>query len=167
MAEPENKDNTQPNPKTPSGQFAIHRIYTKDISFETPNSPGIFRLDWQPELDVQLFTDASRLETEVYEVIMRITVTVKVKDKTAFLAEVHQAGIFGIGEPQEDHLKHILSSFCPNILFPFAREAISDLVSRGGFPQLLLAPVNFDAMYAKHLRETQANSDRSADSETA
>nr|VFK42165.1 MAG: preprotein translocase subunit SecB [Candidatus Kentron sp. TC]VFK42700.1 MAG: protein translocase subunit secB [Candidatus Kentron sp. TC] len=155
MAESENKDTAQSDSRASSGQFAIHRIYTKDISFETPNSPGIFRVDWQPNLDIQLFTDASRLDTDLYEVIVRITVTVKIKDKTAFLAEVNQAGIFGIGEPREDRLKQLLGSFCPNILFPYAREAISDLVNRGGFPQLLLAPVNFDAMYAKHLQEIQ------------
>nr|VFJ88568.1 MAG: preprotein translocase subunit SecB [Candidatus Kentron sp. LFY]VFJ92527.1 MAG: preprotein translocase subunit SecB [Candidatus Kentron sp. LFY]VFK12642.1 MAG: preprotein translocase subunit SecB [Candidatus Kentron sp. LFY] len=167
MAESENKDTTQSDTKTSSGQFAIHRIYTKDISFETPNSPGIFRVDWQPNLDVQLFTDALRLDADLYEVIVRITVTVKIKDKTAFLAEVNQAGIFGVGELQENHLKQILGSFCPNILFPYAREAISDLVSRGGFPQLLLAPVNFDAMYAKHLQETQANDVQSVNSDAA
>nr|VFJ56647.1 MAG: protein translocase subunit secB [Candidatus Kentron sp. FW]VFJ63454.1 MAG: protein translocase subunit secB [Candidatus Kentron sp. FW] len=155
MAESENKNTTQSDSEAQSGQFAIHKIYVKDISFETPNSPNIFQLDWQPELDIQLFTDASRLDTNLYEVIVRITVTVRTKDKTAFLAEVNQAGIFGIGELAEDHLKHIVGSFCPNILFPYARETISNLVSRGGFPQLLLAPVNFDAMYAKHLQENQ------------
>nr|VFK58237.1 MAG: preprotein translocase subunit SecB [Candidatus Kentron sp. TUN]VFK59798.1 MAG: preprotein translocase subunit SecB [Candidatus Kentron sp. TUN]VFK67261.1 MAG: preprotein translocase subunit SecB [Candidatus Kentron sp. TUN] len=159
MAESPNKDTAQSGPESLSGQgqFAIHKIYVKDISFETPNSPSIFRVEWKPDLDIQLFTDASRLDVGLYEVIVRITVTVKIKDKTAFLAEVNQAGIFGIGELQEDRLKHVLSSFCPNILFPYARETISDLVNRGGFPQLLLAPVNFDAMYAKHLQEAQSS----------
>jgi len=157
MVESENRDTAQPDPEASSGQFAIHKIYTKDISFETPNSPGIFRVDWNPDLDIQLFTGASHLDTDLYEVIVRITVTVKIKDKTAFLAEVKQAGIFGIRELQEDRLKQLLGIFCPNILFPYVRETVSDLVNRGGFPQLLLAPVNFDAIYVKHLQETQGN----------
>nr|VFK25732.1 MAG: protein translocase subunit secB [Candidatus Kentron sp. MB]VFK29718.1 MAG: protein translocase subunit secB [Candidatus Kentron sp. MB]VFK74882.1 MAG: protein translocase subunit secB [Candidatus Kentron sp. MB] len=162
MAEPENKDTAPLDPEAPDGQFAIHKVYTKDISFETPNSPDIFRVDWRPELDVQLFTNTSRLDVALYEVTLRITVTVKIEEKTAFLAEVNQAGIFGSDEPQEERLKYILGSFCPNILFPYARETVSDLVSRGGFPQFLLAPVNFDAIYAKHLQETQGNDDSQA-----
>nr|VFJ98706.1 MAG: preprotein translocase subunit SecB [Candidatus Kentron sp. H]VFJ99899.1 MAG: preprotein translocase subunit SecB [Candidatus Kentron sp. H]VFK03654.1 MAG: preprotein translocase subunit SecB [Candidatus Kentron sp. H] len=158
MAESQNPESQNPDatqPEIPPGQFAIHRIYVKDISFEAPNSPSIFRSDWRPDVDVQLSTHGSGIETNLYEVEVRVTVTVKIEDKTAFLVEVNQAAVFGIGGLPKDRLKYILSSFCPNILFPYARETISDLVTRGGFPQFLLSPVNFDAMHAKHLQEDQ------------
>lgn len=146
-------------PQSPSGaaegQFAIHKVYVKDVSFETPNSPDIFRGEWHPQVDIQLHSEAKRLESSLYEVVLRVTVTTKLQDKTAFLVEVHQAGIFGISGIPQAHLEPMLGSFCPNILFPYAREAVSDLVTRGGFPQLVLAPVNFDALYARHLEEAR------------
>lgn len=138
------------------GKFAIHKIYMKDISFETPNSPDIFQVDWKPDVDFRILNDAERLAPGTFDVFVRITVTVRIEDKTAFLVEVTQAGIFGIDGLPEERLGYMLGSFCPNILFPYAREAVSDLVVRGGFPQLLLAPVNFDALYAKHLQEEPA-----------
>jgi preprotein translocase subunit SecB len=133
--------------------FTIQRIYVKDVSFETPHAPEIFREEWKPEVNVDLQTKTNRLEDAIYEVVLHLTVTVKMGDKTAFLVEVHQAGIFTIkGFPQEQ-LGHALGSMCPNILYPYARETISDIVIRGGFPQLLLAPVNFDALYMQHLEQ--------------
>ncbi|NIR28004.1 MAG: protein-export chaperone SecB [Gammaproteobacteria bacterium] len=139
-----------------SGRFSIERIYVKDISFETPNSPTVFGMQWEPKVDLQVFNDAARLDEALYEVVLRITATVTVHDKTAFLAEVNQAGLFGIsGIEDEAGLKAVLGGHCPGILFPYARETISDLVTRGGFPQFLLAPVNFDAVYARHLAEQQ------------
>ncbi|MGF1615657.1 MAG: protein-export chaperone SecB [Gammaproteobacteria bacterium] len=140
---------------TTESQFAIHKIYIKDLSFETPNSPGIFRGEWRPQADIQLHSDAKRIEPELYEVVLTVTVTTKLQGTTAFLVEVHQAGIFGIAGVPEGHLGQMLGSFCPNLLFPYAREVVSDLVTRGGFPQLLLAPVNFDALYAKHLDDAR------------
>ncbi len=131
-------------------EFAIQKIYTKDISFETPNSPDIFKQQWQPQINVDLNTNGSMLEDNVYEVVLSLTVTAKLEEKTAFLVEVQQAGIFTIKGVGETDLPVMLGSFCPNILFPYAREAVSDLVTKGGFPQLLLAPVNFDALYAQH-----------------
>ena len=141
----------------PHGErLAIERIYVKDISFETPNSPAVFRMEWRPKVDLQVFNDAVRLDEGLYEVVLRVTATVTVDDKTAFLAEVNQAGLFGIkGIEDEARLKAVLGSQCPGILFPYAREVISDLVIRGGFPQFLLAPVNFEAVYARHLAEQQ------------
>lgn len=156
MTQTQNPDAAQsetPQSEAPHSQFAIHRIYVKDISLEAPNSPGVFRSDWQPDVDIQLFTDASKLEDDIFEVSVRVTVTVKIEEKTAFLVEVNQAGVFSIGGLPEDRLKYMLGSFCPNILFPYARETVSDLVVRSGFPQLLLSPVNFDAMYARHMQE--------------
>lgn len=133
--------------------FTIQRIYVKDISFETPNAPAIFKEEWKPEVNVDLQTKTDTLEDSTYEVILHLTVTVKMAEKTAFLVEVHQAGIFTLKGFPEQQLGHALGSMCPNILYPYARETISDMVTRGGFPQLLLAPVNFDALYLQHLEQ--------------
>ena len=133
-------------------QFAIQRIFVKDVSFEAPNAPAIFRKEWKPEVKLDLDTRSDKIEDNVYQVILSLTVTTTVGDETAFLCEVQQAGIFSIGEMEEAQMAHMLASFCPNILFPYAREAVSNLVNRGTFPQLNLAPVNFDAMFAQALK---------------
>jgi preprotein translocase subunit SecB len=149
MAEAQN-----PNPQdTPQGQFAIQKIYTKDVSFETPNSPAIFSKNWQPQADVRLETATKLVGEHIHEVTLTVTVTVKLEDKTAFLVEVQQAGLFAIKGLPDPQLSQVLGALCPNILFPYAREAISDLVTRGGFPQLLLAPVNFDLLYAQRMQQ--------------
>lgn len=136
-------------------QFAIQKIYTKDISFETPNAPKVFTLKWEPALDLNLGTHVETLESSMYEVSLTITVTVKIADSTAYLVEVNQAGIFSVAGFSDQEMGPMLGSFCPNILFPYAREVVSDLVSKGGFPQLILAPVNFDALYMQHLQQAQ------------
>ena len=137
-------------------QFAIQRIYTKDISFETPNSPAIFQKEWTPEVKLDLDTRSTRLDEGVFEVVLGLTVTATIGDETAFLCEVQQAGIFTITAVEEGQLAHMLGAFCPNTLFPYAREAVSNLVNRGTFPQLNLAPVNFDALFAQYLQKRQA-----------
>ncbi len=143
-------------------QFAIQKIYTKDISFETPNAPKIFTQKWEPALDLNLGTNVQNLENEMYEVSLTLTVTVKIADSTAYLVEVNQSGIFSIAGFSEQEMGPMLGSFCPNILFPYAREVISDLVNKGGFPQLILAPVNFDALYMQHLQQAQAQQEPEA-----
>ena len=139
-------------------QFAIQRIFVKDVSFEAPNAPAIFRKEWKPEVKLDLDTRSDKIEDNVYQVILSLTVTTTVGDETAFLCEVQQAGIFSIGEMEEAQMAHMLASFCPNILFPYAREAVTNLVNRGTFPQLNLAPVNFDALFAQYLQQRQAES---------
>jgi preprotein translocase subunit SecB len=134
-------------------QFLMQKIYLKDISFETPNSPDIFLREWKPDVNVELGSLGKAVGDGVHEVVLSVTVTAKVEDKTAYLAEVHQAGIFTVKGFAEEEGKHMLGSYCLAVLFPYAREAISDLVTKGGFPQLLLAPVNFDALYAQHLQQ--------------
>lgn len=136
-------------------QFSIQKIYTKDISFESPSSPKIFTEKWEPTVDFNLGTHADTLEDGLCEVSLSITVTVKCNESTAYLVEVKQAGIFSLSGFSEQEMPPMLGSFCPNILFPYAREVISDLVAKGGYPQLLLAPVNFDALYAQHLQQSQ------------
>lgn len=129
-------------------QFAIQRLYVKDLSVECPNSPEIFLENWEPDLDLNLDVDGSKqLEDGIREVVLTVTTTVKVNNKTAFLVEVKQAGIFTMTGFPEDQLNHLVASFCPNILYPYAREVITDAVVKAGFPQLYLAPVNFDALY--------------------
>lgn len=136
-------------------QFSIQKIYTKDISFETPNSPKIFIEKWEPSVDFNLSTHAEPLENSLFEIALTITITVKSMDMTAYLIEVNQAGIFALNGFTDQEMGPMVGSFCPNILFPYAREVVSDLVAKGGFPQLLLAPVNFDALYAQHQQHIQ------------
>ena len=132
--------------------FSIEKIYLKDVSFESPSSPAVFTEDWNPEINMDLNSQGQPVDENVYEVELSLTVTAKNKDQTAFLVEIKQCGIFSIANMDDENLNGMLGSFCPNILFPYAREAISDLVTKGGFPQLLLAPVNFDAIYAQHVQ---------------
>jgi preprotein translocase subunit SecB len=140
-------DNTQ------QPQFAIQRLYLKDLSFEAPSGPGIFLEKWEPQVGVELNTQTNRLNEGVFEVALTVTVTVKAGEKTAYLAEVQQAGIFTMAGFEEGAIGHLLGSYCPNILFPYAREALSDLAARGTFPQLVLNPINFDALYAEHMQK--------------
>ncbi len=147
-------------------QFAIQRVYAKDISFETPNSPEIFKKEWKPEVKLDIDTRSNQLDEGVHEVILSLTVTTKVGEEVAFLCEVQQAGIFTIGAVEEAQKAHMLGSFCPNILFPYARECVSNLVNRGTFPALNLAPVNFDAIFAAYMQK-RAEAAKNAESATA
>jgi preprotein translocase subunit SecB len=140
----------------PDRQFAVQRIYIKDMSFESPNAPEIFRGDWKPQNELNLNTNVNRLAEQAYEVVLSVTVTAKVGDKTAFIAEVHQAGIFTLGGFSDQELGPMLGAYCPNLLFPYAREAITDLVVRGSFPQLVLQHVSFDALFAQQLAQEQS-----------
>ena len=135
----------QPNAAADQKQFGIQKIYVKDMSFETPNSPAVFTQEWKPEINLELNSSVSQVAENVHEVILSLTVTAKLGDKTAYLAEVQQAGIFSLQ-----------GAFCPGTLYPYARESVSDLVARGGFPQLVLAPINFDALYAQQAQKVQA-----------
>ena len=138
--------------------FAIQKIFVKDISFESPNSPTIFlEKDWQPDVNLNLQTTSRSLDEDVYEVVLNVTVTAKLKeDTTAYLAEVQYAGIFNLKNFPDDDMTYMLGSYCPNLLFPYVREAVSDVVAKGGFPQLLLAPVNFDALLQQKLDQQKA-----------
>lgn len=137
-------------------QFAIQRIFIKDVSFEAPNAPEIFRKEWTPSLNVDMNVSNRKLDEGVYEVTLTLTAKNTVGEETAFLCEVAQAGIFTVSEEMpEPNKAHTLGAFCPNILFPYARETISSLVTRGTFPQLNLAPVNFDAVFAQHIQQQQ------------
>ncbi|SCN47399.1 protein-export chaperone SecB [methanotrophic endosymbiont of Bathymodiolus puteoserpentis (Logatchev)] len=136
-------------------QFSIQKIYTKDVSFESPASPKLFTEKWEPAVDFNLATNATPLEDSMFEVSITVTVTVKTGETVAYLVEATQAGIFSLAGFTDAEMGPMVGSFCPNILFPYVREVVSDLVAKGGFPQLLLAPVNFDALYAQHLQQAQ------------
>lgn len=138
-------------------EFSIQRIYIKDLSYEAPNTPDIFNVDWAPQVDLNLHTSSQKISDHVYEVVLQITVSVKLKDKTAFLVEVKQAGIFSLKGFTEEQIGPMLGNFCPNILFPYARELVSETICRGSFPPLYLAPINFDAFYQEQLKHQQGN----------
>lgn len=142
--------------------FNLQRVYTKDISFEAPNSPYIFQQDWQPAVNLELDVSSTKLADDIFEVVLRTTVTVKIKEETAFLCEVQQAGLFHITGLDNEQLGHCIGSYCPNLLFPYARECVSSLVTRGTFPHLNIAPmINFDALYMQQLQK-QAEAQQNA-----
>ncbi len=137
--------------------FSIDKIYVKDLSLEVPNAPQVFLEQAQPQLEVQLASSGERLPQDgLYEVVVTLTVTAKAGDKTVFLVEAAQAGIFTISGVPEQDLDPVLGIACPNILFPYARETIASTINRAGFPAVNLAPVNFEAIYAQRLQEQQA-----------
>jgi preprotein translocase subunit SecB len=137
-----------PNPR----QVLLQRIYLKDASVEVPLAPQVFTRPMNPQLDVQVGTATTELGEGVHQVMLTVTVTAKLGEETGFLVEVHQAGIFQvIGFGGEGELQAVLAAYCPGVIFPFAREAVADLIQRTGFPPVLLQPINFDALYAEHL----------------
>lgn len=142
--------------EVPQTQFALQRLYLSDVSFEAPNSPEVFMVKDQPHVDVKLDTSNRQISEDLYEVTVKITAQVTFGEKTAFLAEVEQSGAFQITGIEGDNLDHALGAFSPNILFPYAREAIDNLVVKGGFPPLMIAPVNFEAIFIERKqREAQ------------
>ncbi|HEY9035584.1 MAG TPA: protein-export chaperone SecB [Pseudomonadales bacterium] len=128
-------------------QFALQRIYVKDLSFESPLGVSLFQMKLAPQVKMDMNTRHSKIEEGVYEVVLSVNVTATQDDKTAFVVEVQQAGLFGCNNIPEPQLDQVLRAFCPNILFPYLREAVDSLVVRGGLPALQLSPVNFDALY--------------------
>ena len=135
--------------------FSIEKIYVKDLSLEVPNAPQVFMSNDAPQLEVQLSQAVQSMDGALFEVTLKITVTAKAGDKTVFLVEVAQAGIFQIRNVPQPELDPILGMVCPNVLFPYARETVSDTVNRAGFPPVLLAPVNFEALYQQRMAEQQ------------
>ncbi len=128
--------------------FSIEKLYVKDMSLEVPHAPTIFLEQSEPEVDMRVSTESSKLEDEFYEVAVTVTVTAKLADeRVMFLNEVSQGGIFRLANIPEDDVQLLLAVACPNILFPYAREAVSNTITRAGFPPVLLAPINFEAMY--------------------
>ena len=139
-------------------RLVMERIYVKDMSLEVPN-PAVFTQEWKPELEINLSSNSTKLDASHYQVVLTVTVNAKNQGSVGFIAEVHQAGVFLIEGVNDEQLGHMLGAYCPNVLFPFAREAVSDIVTKGSFPQLLLAPVNFEAAYQEQLAAAKAQQD--------
>lgn len=156
---------------TPTGAtFTLEKIYLKDVSFEAPGAPQVFNDQGQPQLQMNLSQKVQRLSENAFEVVLGVTLTCTVSEKTAYLAEVQQAGVFGLSGFEPQTLDAMLGIHCPNSLYPYARQAISDLVQAGGFPPFLLQPINFENLYAESLRQrAQQGQDGAglADAETA
>ena len=133
--------------------FSIEKLYVKDLSLEVPNAPQVYLEREAPQIEIQLQTAATGLGDDLYESALTVTVTAKIEDRNFFLVEVVQAGIFQIKNVPEADLQAILGVACPNILFPYAREVVSDAVNRGGFPPVILAPVNFESLYQQRMME--------------
>jgi len=136
--------------------FGIEKLYIKDLSVEVPNAPEIFLEREAPQVEIQLNTGGRGIGEGVFEVVLTVTVTAKLADKTVFLVEVGQAGIFRIMNVPQEQIEPLIAVACPNILFPYAREAVSDAVTRAGFSPIVLQPVNFESMYMARLQEQQA-----------
>lgn len=137
-------------------RFGVQRVYIKDSSFEVPDTPDVFRKQYSPQVNFSINNKSTRIDDGVYEVVLRLTADVKQDEKTVFLAEVHQAGIFEVRGIEGEQLEQVLTIACPNVLFPYGREAIDALVTRGSFPALLLAPINFEGIYMQ-AKQQQAN----------
>ena len=142
-------------------EFSLQSVYLKDCSYEAPKGPRI-EGQWNPQISLDLNTAAETLAPEVREIVLTISVTAKIGETTAFLVEVKQAGVFGVRNLGEDDYRRAVASVAPNVLFPYARAVVSQLVSLGGFPQMLLPPVNFDALYARSLAEAQQQQQQKA-----
>lgn len=161
------QDNAVATEETQAAQEAvlqIQRIYVKDVSFEAPNLPHIFQQDWKPQLNFNLSTEAKELGENLYEVVLNISAetTLEGSNDVAFICEVKQAGVFTISGLEDIQLAHCLTAQCPNMLFPYARELISNLVNRGTFPALNLSPVNFDALFMEQLRHLEEEENKDA-----
>ncbi len=145
----------QPSAAGQDQQFAVQRIYVKDLSFESPLGAMAFTKQWQPQVQVDLNTKTDRIDPDNFEVVLTITITAKVGDETAFLIELQQAGLFFVKGLEGEQLRRVLRVMGANILFPYAREAIDSVVLRGSFPPLLLQPVNFEAIYLQTQQSAQ------------
>ncbi len=150
------QDQATANQDQQQAQFQLQKLYVKDVSFELPNAPQIFQEDGQVEIKLNLSQKVENLAEGVHEVVLTVTVTASLDDKTAYLAEVQQAGIFAIVGLGEQARHAALNTLCPHTLFPYARRTITDLVADGGFPPLVLQPINFDQIYAQRMRDAQA-----------
>lgn len=154
MAEEQNQPAAEPQQQLP--QFQLQKIYTKDVSFELPNAPEIFQEAGAADIKLNLSQRVNDLSEGMYEVVLTVTVTATTDEKTAYLVEVHQAGLFGIAGFDEKSLHAVLNTLCPQTLFPYAAKVITILVADGGFPALVLQPINFDQVYAQRLAEANA-----------
>jgi len=159
----ENPTEAAEGKEQPGQQLVIQRIYVADLSFESPQHPLVFRQEWKPEMSLDVGSKSRELNDATYNVVLRLTITVKNEDKAAFVMEVQQGGIFTISGFNKEQLQHTLGSFCPSILYPYAREVVTDVVTRGALPQLILAPINFEALYQQQQAQQEGGEGAAAD----
>ena len=145
------------NNKEAEKHISINKVYLKDFSFESPQTPAVFRTgEWKPQTNLNLRSSHNEVEGDIHKVVLTITVDAKEGDSTLFLVEIQQAGLFSIGGYEGEEFSAIVGSFCPNILFPYAREAIAAIIQKGGFPEFVLQPINFDALYMQSRQQAAA-----------
>ncbi len=159
MAEENNQEAATQDQSQQQAQFQLQKLYVKDVSYEVPNAPQVFQEDGQVEIKMNLAQKVENLAEGVHEVVLTVTVTASLGEKTAYLAEVQQAGIFAISGLNEQAKHAALNTLCPHTLFPYARRSITDLVADGGFPPLVLQPINFDQIYAQRMQEAKAQAE--------
>ena len=148
------------NEQASDKQLGIQKVYVKDFSFESPKTPQVFATkDWGPKTDLNLRSSHAAVSDNDHEVVLTVTIEAKEDDNTVFLIELHQAGLFHISGYSDEEMKAIVGSFCPNILFPYARETIASMIAKGGFPEFILQPINFDALYAQGVAQAKAQAE--------
>lgn len=143
-------------PRSGQGQVRIEKLYLKDASFEAPNTPAVFQQEWKPDIELSINTRSEQVVPNYFDVVITVTVTAKLGEKTAFIAEVQQAGLFQMDGLPDEVIRRTVGIFCPTTLFPYVRETLDSLAVRGGFPPLNLVPINFEAAYEEALRHAQA-----------
>jgi preprotein translocase subunit SecB len=148
-------------------QLVLQKIYLKDCSFESPNSPEMFSSgQWDPKVQLNITTSTKGVGADLWEVVLHVSIEAKQGDRAAFLCEIQQAGVVAMRGFNDDERRRLLGGYCPGLIFPYAREAVSDLVAKGGFPQLLLQPLNFEALFQKHMDDARNGQQDSAPAET-
>ncbi len=170
MAEQDTQGGTTANDGAQGAMFTLEKIYLKDVSFEAPGAPQVFNEQGQPQLQMNLSQKVQRVGDNAYEVVLGVTLTCTINEKAAYVAEVQQAGVFGLAGFDDRGLDVMLGTHCPNALYPYARQAVGELVSSGGFPPFILQPINFEALYAETLRQRNSQGTDGAglaDAETA
>lgn len=167
MSEENNQAAATPEQQVPQAGFAIQKIYLKDISFETPSGLDAFTQAWKPNVQQDLNIQVTPLEGGLFEVLLLLTITARIDNKVVFLVEVKQGGLFVINGLDGIQLSHAINTLCPQILFPYARETIDSILTRGGFPPLMLAPINFDAVFAQAVMQAQQQAEAAGASNAA
>ena len=144
------------NPNDALRQVVLQKVYLKDCSFESPNAPEMFASgQWDPKVQLNITTSSKTIGPDLWEIVLHVSIEAKQGERAAFLCDIQQAGVVTLKGFSEDERRHLLGGYCPSLIFPYAREAVSDLVGKGGFPQLLLQPLNFEALFQKHVEDAR------------
>ena len=167
MTDDNTSENTAAAAQDDGPPFAVQRIYLKDLSFETPMGAAAFQKQWQPKVNQDLNTKSGKVADDLYEVSLRLTITVTIEEETVYLIEVDQAGLFAIRGLEPNQLTQVINTTCPSLLFPYAREAIDNILTKGSFPALMLPPINFDALFASAVKQAEEQQAQQQSSENS